>query len=69
VRIETKLNDVYLNLPESLLETRSLKASAGAVDVDQIPGEVEKSNETMSSPAESAKILGGHAYPSAPGKH
>ena len=67
VRITTKLEDTYLNLPESLLEAKpTVLAGSDGQDVE----EEEKDAETSEGPTRSQPsdiVLGGNEYPSAPG--
>ncbi|DAZ98651.1 TPA: hypothetical protein N0F65_000846 [Lagenidium giganteum] len=65
VRICTKLNDTFFNLPESLLEAQPATAEstsdANATTSAPTPAPVEETDNSGDV------VMGGHAYPSAPG--
>lgn len=66
IRIHAKLNDVYLNLPESLLDVKPMAAATPALT--QPSAGVPQLLAAEETPATSKDVvLGGHEVPTAPG--
>lgn len=72
VRVCTKLNDMYLHLPESLLEAKPLPSTAASAlssiaPVPQLQLAADGADESTLGGGD--VVHGGHAVPPAPGAH
>lgn len=65
IRIHAKLNDMYMNLPESLLDDKPMAAAPALSQPSAGAPQLLTAEETLA--ASKDVVLGGHEVPSAPG--